>query len=441
LLLIRPRPASNESLRGYFLRLADTNGLLGLRSLFDLIDESVPNKELEAVAAFLGRPARDIESLAGIVPKADGSLGGLQHSYGLPLRFWNTRYARFCPRCLEESRVWLSSWELVLVVACPSHKVRLVDQCPTCQREIRWQRKHFTKCDCGQVLAKIIPTPCTDFEVWVSAWQENGLRGSKRLAELGRGDVLHHLGLSDLTSLLWFMGGYASGKASKPLKIEGIYRMEVGLQLIRAAGGMFTSWPIHFHRFLFELGGFASPTHQESRLMKRFGFFYHSLYSNFQGEQFEFLHKAFEAFLRENWPGALARRNRRLSEALILEHRMLPLPKVAKELRVSRKTVRQMIAHKQLRATTNMMPSGRTVISIDRESLVSFQAKQTDWISFTQARNLLGLSKKRFRFLLETGMVQALSGPKIDGAVVWKFSKTQIEGMKKLEGSVMLTNG
>jgi hypothetical protein len=428
-------------LRGYLLRLADTNGIAGLRSLFDLIDETVPEKELEAVAAFLGRPARDIEPLAGVVPKADGSYGGLQRSHGLPMRFWNMRYARLCPKCLEESSIWQSSWELVLVVACPKHKVRLIDQCPTCHREIRWHRKYFTECDCGQVLVEITPTPCSDFEAWISARQGHCLLGSKKITKSGHGDVLNHLELNDFISLLWFMGGYASGKASKPLKIEGIYRMEVALQLIRAAGDIFTSWPIHFHRFLFELGGFASTSHQESRLMKRFGFFYHSLYSNFQGEQFEFLHKAFEAFLRENWPGALARRNRRLSDELILEHRMLPLTKVAKALRVSRKTVRQMIAHEQLSATTNTLPSGRTVISIDRESLLSLQAKQADWISFTQARNLLGLSKKRFRCLLETGMVQALSGPKIDGAVVWRFSKTKIEGMKKLEGSVMLTDG
>lgn len=283
------------------------------------------------------------------------------------------------------------------------------------------------QCDCEQVLTEITATPCTEVEAWISARQVCCLSSEKPRED----DVLKSLGLNDLTSLLWFMGGYASGIASKPLKISGVYRMEVALRLVQAAGDIFTCWPTNFHHFIFELGGFDRSPNNVSGLMKRFGFFYHSLYSNFQGEQFGFLHKAFEEFLREHWPGALARRNRRLSDDLILEHRMLPLPKVAKELRVSRKKVRQLIAHGQLRATARTTSSGRVFISIDRDSMLSFQAEQADWITFTEARNLLGLSKKRFRCLLEMDVVKAMSGPKVDGAMVWKFSRTETMKIKR----------
>ena len=437
MLLIKPAPGNSESLRGYLLRLADANGIPGLRSLFELIEETPSEKELAAVAAFLGRNAGDFELLSGIVPKADGSHGGLQHSHGLPIRFWNTGYARFCPKCLEEFDFWQSHWELALVVACSFHRVRLVDQCPKCQREIRWHRKYFMQCDCGQALTEITAPPCTEVEAWVSARQICCLSSEKPRGD----DVLKSLGLNDLTSLLWFVGGYASGIASKPLKIGGVYRMEVALRLVRAAGDMFTCWPTNFHHFIYELGGFDRNTNSSAGLMRRFGFFYHSLYSNFQGEQFRFLHKAFEAFLREHWPGALARRNRRLSDDLILEHRMLPLPKVAKELRVSRTKLRQMIAHGQLSASTRTTPSGRVFISIDRDSMLRIQAQQADWITFTEARNLLGLSKKRFRCLLEMDVVKAMSGPKVDGSVVWRFSRALIETMKRSpEDSTMLTN-
>jgi hypothetical protein len=178
---------------------------------------------------------------------------------------------------------------------------------------------------------------------------------------------------------------------------------------------------------MYELGDFRRDTHNTDGLMNRFGFFYQSLYNNFNGRQFEFLHDAFEEFLKAHWTGTFARRNRRLSGDLIRDHHMLPLPRVAAELRVSRKKIQQLIANGQLTASTRTTPSGRVFVSIERESLLELQAQKADWISFTEARAMLGLSKKGFRKLLDVGVLNAIAGPQIDGSPVWTFSKTLIE--------------
>ncbi|MES2181950.1 MAG: TniQ family protein [Pseudomonadota bacterium] len=419
-------PVTGESLRGYLLRVADSNGLAGLRLLLDQVNIDAPENELEAVAAFMGRSKNDLKRLTGVVPKADASRGGLQHALGLPIRFWNTSYPRFCPVCLEKSNIWQAQWELALVVACPIHRLRLVDQCQKCHQVIRWSRKHLMQCDCGQSLTEITAEGCTEEESGISVRQMHLLL-PEVFEEPMEYDVLKSLGLNDLTCLLWFIGGYVSGISAKPLKITGVYRVEVALQLMNAAGASFTCWPKNFHSFMYEFGDFGGNSNNMTGLMKRFGFFYHSLYRNFEGEKFAFLHKTFEDFLKEYWPGAFAKRNRRLSNELIQDHRMLALPMVAKELRVTRKKIKQMIANGQLAASTYITSSGRKVISIDRESLLMLKSAQTDWVTFAEARSMLGLSKKRFRSLMDMDVMKAVSGPKIDGSAVWRFSRTIIE--------------
>jgi hypothetical protein len=304
---------------------------------------------------------------------------------GVPVRFWNTRYSRFCPICLAESNAWQVHWELTLVVACRRHGLRLVDCCPNCHLPLCWNRKHLMECKCGQPLAEITANACTIDESWVSARQAH-LLVPTAFENPSTDHLLKAFSLSELTSLLWFIGGYASGISAKPLKIAGVYQMEVALRLISAACATLSCWPENFHRFIYELGDFGGDVHNADGLMKRFGFFYQSLYNNFKGKQFAFLHEAFESFLKVHWSGTFARRNRRLSGSLILDHHMLPMPRVATELGVSRKKIKQLIESGQLTASTHTTSSGREFISIEKDSLAKFQAQKADGISLTEAR-------------------------------------------------------
>lgn len=426
MLLLRPLPWVGESLRGYLLRLADQNGIAGIGALFRLIEKTAVEQELEAVANILGRSENDLNRLLGVVPRADGSRAGQQGGVAVPLRFWNTRYSRFCPICLAESNVWQVHWELALVVACRRHNLMLLDRCPKCCLPVLWNRSHLLECKCGQPLAEIPANACTEDESWVSARQAH-LLVPIAFENPSTDHLLTALSLSELTSLLWFIGGYASGISAKPLKIPGVYQIEVATRLITAACATLSCWPKNFHWFLYELGDFRRDTHNADGLMNRFGFFYQSLYNNFNDKKFAFLHDAFEEFLKEHWPGTFARRNRRLSGDLIRDHHMLPLPRVAAELRVARKKIHQLIANGQLTASTRTTPSGRIFVSIERNSLLEFQVQKADWISFTEARAILGLSKKGFRKLLDAGVLNAIAGPQIDGSPVWTFSKTLIE--------------
>ena len=430
MMLLRPSPYANESLRGYLFRVADNNGLPGVRFVFDLVDNVTPEEEFGGRLGGGGRPLAVLCDLPGVVPKADGSCGGLHNSACLPTRFWNTRYPRFCPACLEEFNVWQVPWELALVVACPRHNLVLVEHCSKCQQLIRWNRKHFLECDCGQSLAAIAAMSCTSGESWISATQAHLLmpkifENPRKESELGA------LSLNDLSLLLMYLGGYASGISTKPLKIAGLYRQAVAQRLVRAALSILANWPENFHSYLYELGNFDEDARSADGLMKRFGSFYRSLYNDLQGEQFGFLREAFEAFLRIYWPGTFARRNRRLSEKLVHDHRMVPLPAAAKELHISRKTLLQLVTSGQLTATTHTTLRGRHVVCIERNSLEELQARRADWITFAEARTMLGLSKKRFRNLLEAGTVPALAGPKIDGSAVWRFSKTLIKSLDR----------
>lgn len=101
-MLVRPRPAEGESRWGFWLRLADENGLRRPRWLLEG-DQRCP-----------------------------------------------TGIARVCPDCLgEPTAVWRDDWLGPEAYWCGQHQVWLIDECPSCRQRLRWNRVRFHECWCG----------------------------------------------------------------------------------------------------------------------------------------------------------------------------------------------------------------------------------------------------------------------------------------------------
>jgi hypothetical protein len=67
------------------------------------------------------------------------------------------RDSRFCPRCFAVGRHHAIAHDLPLVAACPTHGVRLVSLCTTCQWKLRWQEvaTRWRCCACKTPLSKM----------------------------------------------------------------------------------------------------------------------------------------------------------------------------------------------------------------------------------------------------------------------------------------------
>jgi hypothetical protein len=101
-LLARPQPLDGESQWGFWLRLANENGLQRPQWL-------------------LGEEAR-----------------------------WPAGLARLCPVCLTGAKaMWCQEWLSAGVYWCRCHLTWLVDECPACCRRLRWSSVCFQECQCG----------------------------------------------------------------------------------------------------------------------------------------------------------------------------------------------------------------------------------------------------------------------------------------------------
>lgn len=65
---------------------------------------------------------------------------------------------RFCPLCLKEQQMWRPEWRDPFLVACPHHRVFLMDRCPACEQEpfssIAWARRVRSPTSCTEYLEK-----------------------------------------------------------------------------------------------------------------------------------------------------------------------------------------------------------------------------------------------------------------------------------------------
>lgn len=109
-LLIRPKRCALESTEGYWLRIADLNGLADPGWLL-----SVGQR----------RPLSII---------------------------------RFCPLCLRQpGGKWLEEWKDRSVPCCEEHRIWLIDSCASCGALLRWSNVGFRSCRCGQDLRELLP--------------------------------------------------------------------------------------------------------------------------------------------------------------------------------------------------------------------------------------------------------------------------------------------
>lgn len=424
MILIRPRPLTNESSRGYILRVSELNGLKTPRWLLSLPAENgLSFKGYGALRSILGMPECGLLGLRGpIVNLAQFNAPDLGD---LPTRYWNTRWPRFCPCCLAESVHWRANWDLVFAVGCEKHGRRLHDCCPRCQKPLSWDRSHIAVCACG-------------FDLRQSATEsapEDAARLAREIAlrfqpvALPEGDeieILRGLDLESLLRLVWFLGAYGRNAHRKPQKIVGLETVEVAGAMVEQAMAVLAHWPEGFYRLLDEIVARRKPAISSNKIGDRFGGFYAALYKSFPGPDFEFLRLGFEDYLRGHWIGQLARRNRRLSTDLRAEHEWVSIAEAARLLKMRVDKVRGFLEQGLLEGHLHETRSGRKMGSIRRESLVALANHKQDLVTLKEARALLGVSRKRANALLKQGLLKPVADPAVAAKTVWSFKRRDV---------------
>lgn len=174
-----------ESGQGYALRMAEENGLGGLPQLKQWLGKSrfavLDAADAPLLSRWFGADERSLEFSLGRVSSGRGEAAGyvyagqkLGRSY-----FLKRSYPRVCPACIRESGRCSLAWDISPVVACPRHRIILMDSCSHCQHPVSWSRPGLRACSCGVEwdadAALERPTSIElSFARWVGAHVEDG---------------------------------------------------------------------------------------------------------------------------------------------------------------------------------------------------------------------------------------------------------------------------
>ncbi|MFM0428437.1 TniQ family protein [Paraburkholderia aspalathi] len=421
-LLIRPTPIDSESATGYLLRLAEANGYTSLLDLDLLVSKEPKLEEVAGIGTMLA--TKRLSKLRGAVTRFRNLK--MTDPGGLDQQYWNGRRPRYCPACLAANSYWRALWDITLVTACPIHCVELCDSCSKCDHPLSWKRARLAACDCGAYLGdrSVVPAQpeCVAVSRYISSLLETTPRGGIPAIQ----EPLDRLRLADLLAVCIFLGGYAQNDVRKPTKIADLHDVSIATSFARAAGDALEAWPSGYRTLLRHLvskdGGQAS----SNRLAEWFGYFYTALYKRFGDRQFDFLRDEFESYIRDEWSGQLAERNRRFSKSTRIEHKWISLTIAGKTLGVKRSVVCSFIERGMLCGQLHTTATGRTSGTVRRDTLEALRAEKTHWLTLTEAREVLNLSRKGAYALLRSGKLHPVSGPTIDGRSIWRFSASEV---------------
>lgn len=417
-LLIRPHPSRTEGPTGYLFRLAEAN-FMNLRDLEKIGIAFNPETLLQQQLLPLMQLYPELHEQVRYVAKLQQELPSI----------WNRQHARFCPFCLLETRHWQLGWEILHFDVCHKHGVWLVDQCSSCGAHLTWQREQLLRCDCGADLRQEKPEDAPAASLLLGEVMEQILL--RQDVRYQRGYPFHGLSIAQLQMLIRYFGAYLDPSANqKPLKIANAGEMSVSWAISSLAAEILILWPEKYDQAL----SLLQNTGGEGRMSLKAVFkeAYQYLYKGgLRGGIYSPVREAFEQWVSHNWKGALAKRNRRLTNAVLENIQWIPGKAAADRLGISMARLRYLVRSGQLNGQETISIKGRHFLMVRQDQLAQVEEELAGEITLAKAMEILGLGKIRLRRIL---MLLFPSARRVNDQqhLPWCISSTEVYQLAEL---------
>ena len=309
-LVITPSPVEGESLLGFILRTAELNGYgspLKLLHYAGMDDNEARSARppLTKLASLYGKSVAELKSqgLDSVNTKQKGRHLQLM-GHAIPYMFTSSKHASLCLECLHETGIIDGFHELKYAVACPKHKVRVINTCSVCHKPLSWHRPGFKKCSCGADIAQILPEELNDPAVLALL----GILYSKLMRQpLNKLEIeecgfpysaIEQLTIQTLLSMIYRFGLF-NHKQTDKMKDE-----DADMMAVEMTANTLSHWPQGFYQYLDEQ---QAPRADLVRagLRGQFKSFYESFFKNIEdSEQLNFLRDAFIEYGNTRWKKA-----------------------------------------------------------------------------------------------------------------------------------------
>ncbi|MGQ0688636.1 MAG: TniQ family protein [Limnobacter sp.] len=394
-------PQSGEGLESYLLRVADHNGLLGIRELLRPIPGYTMNKSvfayLDQVAIITAQNAKDLANLRRI----DQGYNTLIQD-----RHYRMLTTPVCPMCLKEHGYAKQIWQHTLCTACPEHSVRLVDSCDHCGSAIAKDRYHLTACNCGRDLTLLNTVKVSNAERWINMRLAIDVTPCPPMRDFGNTDPVQWINFVTLLEFLYTHSSHnkniSTGKTFKPKSIQQ------SVSIINDLIPLFEDFPNRLSdlvKFRLEL---APPDSLSAE--HRLGYWIKKLtYICGFGRYSEFIRAVRDA-VTEHSDGKYHINDK---VATTENSRYMSVSQLANQLRIHEQTVLRMIERKVLRFVEIPHELKTRSLLIEKSSAAELDEFLQNFITKADAMRVTGLSRKSIEYFIEYGIFESLEAASV----------------------------
>lgn len=353
-----------------------------------------------ALAALLGLECSELERIS--YPTTDATRFSFK-GHILSREFWLLSRRRYCPLCLRHDAFHQMAWDLAIVTACPTHAVRLVDDCPRCHHPLNWRTGTLTRCPrrgCWADLRDREAMPLAD----------GSLRGTKGVLEAlacGMPDDVGPPGAtaSDLTRLAFQLGAFGCGfeRVGRPIDVLKRHPESVH-QVLDGGWQALEHWPFGFHAMLERLRARAGSRKGRYGLRKEFGYLSHWLF-RFGGEPWcRPVAEAFAEYAATQTDFATTASGlRRYGSLEALRHRHMTMGEASRFLGVAPETMAELAAREKLFLVPPSGAGAPTLVRADR--VRELRDRKESELLKQEAERLLCTGRDTLRELEQAGLL------------------------------------
>jgi hypothetical protein len=334
----------------------------------------------------------------------------------------NYRKPRLCTACLRDHPIWWAVWDLGLIVACPVHRCLLLNQCPSCKRQVTWERPAVHKCRCGLDFRQVNSEPADPGLVAINAIVFRAAKftlaetAGVEVADFGFPAELFHLELGALLRFIPFVGAINDGSILRRKQLQFRATDLAGaVAICRGAVELLRDWPRPLQEVLRRMiPQSANPS--TLNFSDIFGNFYRHLFRVLPRREFGFLRDAFEEFVIKDWKGFIRGQHRYFSAAVRRNSHWVTANEAETIARISGARIWDLARNGQIDAIfLNVRQGGtRTECWIRRESLARWVATRdadlAPYMTRPEAQAALGLKNFTLSTVAAAGAIRYVIG-------------------------------
>ncbi len=414
-----------ESLNSLLMRKAELNGYGTAHALLDDVD-------LNMKVSYLPEELTLIQECFELAEHDLMPASAVQSPYLEQKAFLRTQCSPVCPQCLAAEGVAREAWSHVLVTACHMHQTELLRQCPQCAQPISLTRRVLKHCDCGYEYCHAISEPASVFSAGLAALLENVDAPSRQALPL------HQLSFEPLLPAFLLMLAKAQGRMSDQLppkfRFAASSSFEDSVAMVEYLESFLGEWPQRFDDVLEDLlcqGEGVS-------LAGRIGTWYRELFSTYAAPSFDFLRDRFKAQVAEHFDGRLGVSARGLMFGADNADAMhwFAAAEAARLLGVASDILANHVITQQIDGRVHQEGKSRFV-AVHRSTLDQIAADRASYLSATEARQRLNVSKNFFERFIQAGGLRRYKRNERPVLVAGEFRVADVDQViQQLVGSV-----